>query len=125
MLTTALLSAATENPAGDLKPGLEPSQVSPGIAGFIATFFLAALVIVLVIDFNRRNRRLRYRTLYAEKRAAEEGVGGYAHHRASNAEAGAVDDEQTLPAAEPGPDDATRSGSTAQPPRPEGPNRES
>ena len=81
MLTTALLQAATENPAGDLKPGLEPSQVSPGLAGFIATFFLVAVVILLIIDFNRRNRRLRYRAQYAEQRAAEEGVGGYAHPR--------------------------------------------
>lgn len=81
MLTTVLLQAATENPAGDLKPGLEPSQVSPGIAGFIATFFLVAVVILLIIDFNRRNRRLRYRAQYAEQRAAEEGVGGYAHPR--------------------------------------------
>ena len=45
MLTTALLRAATDNPAGDLKPGLEPSQVSPGLAGFLATFFLVAAVI--------------------------------------------------------------------------------
>ncbi|GAA2117926.1 hypothetical protein GCM10009824_17680 [Kocuria atrinae] len=81
MLTTVLLQAATENPAGDLKPGLEPSQVSPGLAGFIATFFLVAVVILLIIDFNRRNRRLRYRAQYAEQRAAEEGVGGYAHAR--------------------------------------------
>lgn len=81
MLTTVLLQTATENPAGDLKPGLEPSQVSPGIAGFIATFFLVAVVILLIIDFNRRNRRLRYRAQYAEQRAAEEGVGGYAHGR--------------------------------------------
>lgn len=81
MLTTVLLQAATENPAGDLKPGLEPSQVSPGLAGFIATFFLVAVVILLIIDFNRRNRRLRYRAQYAEQRAAEEGVGGYVHAR--------------------------------------------
>ncbi|MBD2762771.1 hypothetical protein IEE92_09440 [Kocuria sp. cx-116] len=79
MLTTALLQAATDNPAGDLKPGLEPSQVSPGLAGFLATFFLVVVVILLILDFNRRNRRLRYRAQYAEQRAAEDGLGGYAH----------------------------------------------
>ncbi|WP_312395747.1 MULTISPECIES: hypothetical protein [Kocuria] len=79
MLTTALLRAATDNPAGDLKPGLEPSQVSPGLAGFLATFFLVAAVILLILDFNRRNRRLRYRAQYAEQRAAEDALGGYAH----------------------------------------------
>lgn len=78
MLTTALLQAATDNPAGDLKPGLEPSQVSPGLAGFLATFFLVAVVILLILDFNRRNRRLRYRAQYAEQRAAQDGLGGYA-----------------------------------------------
>lgn len=83
MLTTALLQAATDNPAGDLKPGLEPSQVSPGLAGFLATFFLVAVVILLILDFNRRNRRLRYRAQYAEQRAAEDGLGGYAHTSAN------------------------------------------
>lgn len=78
-LSTMLLAAATENPAGDLKPGLDPSQVSPGLAGFLATFFLVGAVIFLIRDFNRRNRRLRYRAQYAERRAAEENAAGEQH----------------------------------------------
>ena len=81
MLTTlALLPAMVPNPIdeGTLRPGLDPSQVTPGMAGFLMSLVLALAVILLVLDFNRRNRRMRYRAEYAESRAAEEHVGGYA-----------------------------------------------
>lgn len=70
----SVLSAATPAPSPEntLRPGLDPSQVSPGLVGFLMTFVLAVAVVLLVIDFNRRNRRLRYRAEYAEQRAAEE-----------------------------------------------------
>lgn len=76
----ALLPAMAPNPIdeGTLRPGLDPSQVTPGVLGFLMTLLLAVAVILLVRDFNRRNRRLRYRAEYAERRAAEERVGGYA-----------------------------------------------
>ncbi|WP_298582924.1 hypothetical protein [uncultured Kocuria sp.] len=76
----ALLPAMAPNPIdeGTLRPGLDPSQVTPGVLGFLMTLLLAVAVIFLVRDFNRRNRRLRYRAEYAERRAAEERVGGYA-----------------------------------------------
>ena len=75
-----LLPAMAPNPIdeGTLRPGLDPSQVTPGMIGFLMTLLLAVAVILLVLDFNRRNRRLRYRAEYAERRAAEERVGGYA-----------------------------------------------
>lgn len=76
----ALLPAMAPNPIdeGTLRPGLDPSQVTPGVLGFLMTLLLAVAVIFLVRDFNRRNRRLRYRAEYAERRAAEERAGGYA-----------------------------------------------
>ena len=76
----ALLPAMAPNPIdeGTLRPGLDPSQVTPGMLGFLMTLLLAVAVIFLVRDFNRRNRRLRYRAEYAERRAAEERVGGHA-----------------------------------------------
>ncbi len=76
----ALLPAMVPNPIdeGTLRPGLDPSQVTPGMAGFLMSLVLAVAVILLVLDFNRRNRRMRYRAEYAERRAAEEHVGGYA-----------------------------------------------
>ncbi|WP_233542869.1 hypothetical protein [Kocuria tytonis] len=74
----SVLAAATPAPSPEdtLRPGLDPSQVSPGLVGFLMTFVLTAAVVLLVIDFNRRNRRLRYRAQYAEQRAAEERMGG-------------------------------------------------
>ena len=74
------LPAFAPNPIdeGTLRPGLEPTQVTPGMIGFLASLVLAVAVILLVLDFNRRNRRLRYRAEYAERRAAEERLGGYA-----------------------------------------------
>ena len=105
LLTVMAQASSTDNPAGDLKPGLQPSQVSPGLLGFIATFVLVLAVIFLIVDFNRRNRRLRYRSEYAERRAAEEHVGGYAPDAPSS----------------PGPDDAARNGSDdAASPGPDG-----
>lgn len=81
LLTVLTAATPAPSPENTLRPGLDPSQVSPGLVGFLMTFLLAAAVVLLVMDFNRRNRRLRYRAQYAEQRAAEEGVGGYAHAR--------------------------------------------
>ena len=112
MLTAlALLPAMVPNPIdeGTLRPGLDPSQVTPGMAGFLMSLVLAVAVILLVLDFNRRNRRMRYRAEYAERRAAEEHVGGYAP--------GAQDDrgDQASPGGHDGP------GAPAE--DPEGPDR--
>lgn len=70
----AQLPAMAPNPIdeGTLRPGLDPSQVTPGMLGFLMTLLLAVAVIFLMRDFNRRNRRLRYRAEYAERRVAEE-----------------------------------------------------
>ena len=121
----ALLPAMVPNPIdeGTLRPGLDPSQVTPGVAGFLMTLLLAVAVIFLVRDFNRRNRRLRYRAEYAERRAAEEraarhaeadgaGTGGAGSDRAradgapaGGAGAGRAGAEPVAPAEEPeGPD---------------------
>ncbi|MCJ8504522.1 hypothetical protein MRU69_06520 [Kocuria flava] len=77
---SALVPAMGPNPIdeGTLRPGLDPSQVTPGMIGFLMSLLLAVAVILLVLDFNRRNRRLRYRAEYAERRAAEERAGGCA-----------------------------------------------
>ena len=78
LLTVLTAATPAPSPENTLRPGLDPSQVSPGLVGFLMTFLLAAAVVLLVMDFNRRNRRLRYRAQYAEQRAAEDHVGGYA-----------------------------------------------
>lgn len=114
----AQLPAMAPNPIdeGTLRPGLDPSQVTPGMLGFLMTLLLAVAVIFLVRDFNRRNRRLRYRAEYAERRAAEERREGTA----------ATDTDRTGGAAADGDrPDADRAGSgTAVPAEePEGPDR--
>jgi hypothetical protein len=57
--TTVALAGPT--PAVD-DPGRPPDElIGPGIAGFVAIFLLAAAVILLIRDMNRRVRRLRHR----------------------------------------------------------------
>lgn len=53
-VTTGLLRAADQ-------PQFDPDTVTPGFVGFIATFGVAAVVILLVIDMVRRVRRVNYR----------------------------------------------------------------
>ncbi len=40
---------------------LDPNLVTPGVVGFIATLFIAAMTILLIFDMVRRIRRSRYR----------------------------------------------------------------
>ena len=126
----ALLPAMAPNPIdeGTLRPGLDPSQVTPGMLGFLMTLLLAVTVIFLVRDFNRRNRRLRYRAEYAERRAAEERREGAAGTDiATDTAADAVPDSDRTGGATAVGDrpDADRAGSgTAVPAEePEGPDR--
>nr|WP_237657238.1 hypothetical protein [Agreia sp. COWG] len=51
----------------DDQPQFDPDTVTPGIVGFIATFGVAALVILLVIDMVRRIRRVNYRAQVREQ----------------------------------------------------------
>ena len=50
----------------------DPNTVTPGVVGFVATFFVAAAVVLLVLDMTRRVRRTRYRAEIAEHLDAEE-----------------------------------------------------
>ena len=64
----------TVNPApieGDLKEGLDPGDITPGLLGFLATLFLAVCVIFLIRDMVKRIRRVRYRGQVAEAQEAE------------------------------------------------------
>ncbi|CAN5195150.1 hypothetical protein BH11ACT5_BH11ACT5_10840 [soil metagenome] len=45
--------------------------VTPGVVGFVATFFVAALTVLLLVDMTRRVRRVRYRAEIQEKLEAE------------------------------------------------------
>ncbi|HEY0258549.1 MAG TPA: hypothetical protein VGC18_01745 [Lacisediminihabitans sp.] len=64
--------AATPTP----QPNFDENSVTPGWVGFLITFGVAVLVLLLCIDLVRRVRRVRYRgeireQLEAERLAAE------------------------------------------------------
>ena len=49
----------------------DPNLVTPGVIGFVITFAIAAITVLLVIDMVRRIRRVRYRSEVQEQIAAE------------------------------------------------------
>lgn len=55
---------------GDLKPGLDEGDITPGLLGFLATLFLALCVVFLIRDMVKRIRRVRYREQAAEAQQA-------------------------------------------------------
>lgn len=59
LITLAVTPAPS--PDGDLRPGLEPSQVTPGLLGFLFTLFVVVATVFLVRDMAKRIRRVRYR----------------------------------------------------------------
>jgi hypothetical protein len=68
---TAVINTAAE-------PAYDPNNVTPGVIGFVATFFVAAAVVLIAIDMVRRVRRVNYRAeartrLEAEAAAAAAG----------------------------------------------------
>lgn len=56
-------------PAGE---EIDPNIVTPGVWGFIVTFGIVVVVVLLVVDMSRRMRRVRYRSEINEKLDAEE-----------------------------------------------------
>ncbi|MFM1952885.1 MAG: hypothetical protein RL187_94 [Actinomycetota bacterium] len=61
-------------PAQDpLIPAIEvdPNSVTPGVIGFVVTFAVMVVVILLVMDMVRRVRRVRYREEIAQRLDAE------------------------------------------------------
>jgi hypothetical protein len=64
------LTAATPTPTPSSGPS--DDQVTPGYVGFLVTFALAVVVVLLIIDMVRRIRRVRYRAEIAERLDAEQ-----------------------------------------------------
>ena len=79
--------AATPTPT----PTVNPEDVTPGFAGFVAVAVLAAAVVLLLIDMLRRIRRARYRSEVAEDLDAE------AAARGADAEDRAIDGDDQPP----------------------------
>ena len=67
--------------AAEQREQFDPDTVTPGVIGFVVTFLVGAVTVLLVLDLTRRVRRSRYRAearelLDAEEAAAAEAVGG-------------------------------------------------
>ena len=52
-------------------PTYDPDKVTPGVIGFIAIALVAAAVIFLLLDMNRRIRRIQFREQVREELAQE------------------------------------------------------
>ena len=61
MLQTALYALVPEPDESQLRPGLDPSEVTPGLLGFLMTLFMVIAVILLMRSMVGRVRRVRYR----------------------------------------------------------------
>ncbi|WP_108250207.1 hypothetical protein [Planctomonas deserti] len=62
-----MVLAATPSPT----PGFDQTTVTPGVAGFLITFGVAAVALLLALDMTRRIRRTRYREEIRAKLEAE------------------------------------------------------
>ena len=71
-MISALLFALDVTPV-PTPPAFEgdPDMVTPGVVGFIITFGIALLTVLLVVDMVRRIRRVRYRSEIRERIDAE------------------------------------------------------
>ena len=74
LATNAILWLATPDPTPSPMPAFEgdPNLITPGVVGFGVTFFIAVATVLLIVDMNRRVRRVRYRAEAQAKIAAEQ-----------------------------------------------------
>ncbi|MBD7948972.1 hypothetical protein [Oerskovia rustica] len=64
----------TPSPAptgGELRPGLEPTDVSPGLPGFLTIFAVALACVALFLSMNKQLRKVRH-----DERSVRSGDGG-------------------------------------------------
>lgn len=54
-------SAALPTPSPTPSPKVNADLITPGVLGFLAILFVAAVTVLLIVDMNRRVRRVRYR----------------------------------------------------------------
>lgn len=55
----------------DEKPKFDPNSVTPGVVGFLATFAVIVIVVLLIMDMVRRIRRTQYRAEVNQRLDAE------------------------------------------------------
>lgn len=94
VLLAAVGAAPTDEPT--LREGLERDQVSPGLLGFLLTFFIVILTFFLIRDMVKRIRRVRYREQVLERAEQEKGA-----ERESGWRAGDDGDDSAAPGGNP------------------------
>jgi hypothetical protein len=62
----------TASPVPTPPPGFDEDAVTPGIWGFVITFALIIVVVLLIIDMVRRMRRVTYRAQVRQQLEDEE-----------------------------------------------------
>ncbi|MBF4618820.1 hypothetical protein ITJ44_12140 [Clavibacter sp. VKM Ac-2873] len=110
-LVLRLATAVTTTPSPTPSAEFDPDTVSPGPVGFLAIFFVAVMVLLLMVDMTRRIRRTRYREEIRGRLEAEKLEADLA--RDSAPERGA----RTAPPADPAGEDPTAPDGPASPPR--------
>ena len=88
--------ALTETPMPTPSMTVAPELVTPGFIGFAAVVVILVAVILLIVDMNRRIRRVRYREEVRDELDAEE---------AARAADRATETDADLPVADSGDDD--------------------
>ncbi|MBM7387747.1 hypothetical protein JOE37_000741 [Clavibacter michiganensis] len=110
-LVLRLATAVTTTPSPTPTAEFDPDTVSPGPVGFIAIFFVAIAVLLLMVDMTRRIRRTRYREEIRGRLEAEKLEADLA--RGTAPERGA----RTSPPADPDADDPATPDGQPGPPR--------
>ena len=67
VVSAGLVAAASDSGSN----GFDTNTVTPGVAGFVAIFLVAAAIVLLLLDMTRRVRRVRYRGEIGELLDAE------------------------------------------------------
>lgn len=106
-VTAGLLTAVTTFTTLAEREQFDPNTVTPGVVGFLATFGLALIVVLLAFDMVRRVRRTRYREEIGAQLDAEEAEArAIARAESDGGTAGGSDPSHTPGAAEhPGTDE--------------------
>ncbi|GAA1921028.1 hypothetical protein GCM10009688_27590 [Arthrobacter gandavensis] len=115
-LLYSLTLTVTSPIEGDLKPGLEEGDITPGLLGFLATLFLALCVVFLIRDMVKRIRRVRYRSQVAGE-GDETAAGGSAADEAAEDAAAEAAEASSTPGPDAGPAPVAADG--ADPRRPD------
>ena len=82
-----------------LRPGLDPSQVTPGLLGFVFTLVMVIAVIFLIRDMSKRIRRVRYQGMIDEAAGSENPEAGHDDDRTPGERR--ANDSDTRPGATP------------------------